>query len=77
MNIVVLVNVESIPGRWESKRSSFMTIVFKLKDKKEINETKEEGKRIVFFTKDGEKSLKWNRRENILCLRIRKISYMF
>jgi hypothetical protein len=30
-NIVVLVNVETTPGRWESVRSIYMTIVFKLK----------------------------------------------
>ena len=51
MNIVVLVNVESTPGRWESERSIYMTIVFNLKDKQEINETKEEGIRIVFSPK--------------------------
>jgi hypothetical protein len=33
LNIVVLVNVETTPGRWESVRSIYMTIVFKLKVK--------------------------------------------
>jgi hypothetical protein len=31
INLVVLVNVETTPGRWESVRSIYLTIVFKLK----------------------------------------------
>jgi hypothetical protein len=31
VNLVVLVNVEALPGRWESVRSIYMTIVFKLR----------------------------------------------
>ena len=30
-NLVVLVNVETLPGRWESVRSIYITAVFKFK----------------------------------------------